>query len=62
MKAFASLPLQSPFRINPVSMRLAEPVFVSTTSSMHLRPMEIRRYLRHLRESRQYNFTRDFVY
>lgn len=62
MKALRSMPLQPTFRINPFSVHKAEPVLVPTESSAHMGPMEIRRYLRSLRENRQYNFTRDFVY
>ncbi len=62
MKAFTLMPLKAALGRNLGSVNKAEPVFVSATSSMHMRPVEIRRYLRHLRENRQYNFTRDFVY
>ena len=62
MKACTLIPFQATFRSNPVSVPKAEPVLVSTASEVHLRPVEIRRYLRFLRENRQFNFTRDFVY
>ena len=62
MKALVSMKLQPAFRSKLACIHKAEPVLVSAASSIHNRPVEIRQYLRYLRENRQYNFTKDFVY
>jgi hypothetical protein len=57
MKVVTSLPLKQIFRINPFSIQKTEPVLVSIAPSSPMRPVEIRRNLRHLRETRHYTIT-----
>jgi hypothetical protein len=57
MKTLASMPLSRTL------MRFfgkPAPVLVPVATDTYLRPVEIRRYLRNLRESRQYRPARDF--
>lgn len=60
MKAIISTPLRHIFRNNPLSTRRAEPVPVNWQPSTPLRPVEIRRSLRQIRERRQYGLTVDY--
>jgi len=53
MKTITRIPLRELLINNPFSVRRAEPVLVSTEPSTPMRPVEIRRHLRHIRESRQ---------
>lgn len=62
MKAFTLILLKPAFRSNQLPIREEESALVPAESSIQTRPTEIRRFLRNLRENRQYNFTRDFVY
>ncbi len=38
------------------------PVVVPVAGTAYMRPVEIKRYIRNLRETRHYHFTRDFLY
>jgi hypothetical protein len=60
MKYLISVPLRMLFGDDLFSSRKPEPVFVSSASSIPMRPVEIRRNLRHLRESRYYSLTREY--
>jgi hypothetical protein len=60
MKYLISTPLRIIFGDNLFSVRKPEPVIVSSASSMPMRPVEIRRNLRHLRESRHYSLFREY--
>ena len=53
MKALASMPLS---RALMKILNRPAPVFIPVETDTYLRPVEIRRYLRNLRESRHYNY------
>ncbi len=38
------------------------PVLIPISTSEYVRPVEIRRYIRNLRATRQYRITNDFIY
>jgi hypothetical protein len=61
MKIFTSIPSKPTFERIFFPLKKSESVSLAT-SSVPMRPVEIRRYLRELRENRQYNFTKDFLY
>jgi len=60
MKAIKLTQLRHMFSDNPFSVRRAESVPVSWQPSTPLRPVEIRRHLRQIRERRQYGLTVDY--
>jgi hypothetical protein len=57
MKALASIPLS---RTLMKILNRPAPVLVPVETYTYMRPVEIRRYVRNLRESRHYRFTDDF--
>jgi hypothetical protein len=57
MKALASMPLSR--TLMKILGRQA-PVPVPVATATYLRPVEMRRYLRHLRESRRYRLSDNF--
>jgi hypothetical protein len=60
MKTIRRIPFREIFMNNPFSVRRAEPAPVSWQPSTPLRPVEIRRHLRQIREHRQYGSTVDY--
>jgi hypothetical protein len=62
MKALMQTKIIRSFMSKMASIHKTEPVLVSISSSTSMQPVDTRRYLRHLRENRHFNFTRDFVY
>jgi hypothetical protein len=62
MKTITRIPLREIFMNNPFAVRRADPALVFMSSTASMRTVEIRRSLRQMRESRQYTFTRDFLY
>jgi hypothetical protein len=59
MKALAEKPMNG----NLLKLiRGRVPALVPVAESTYMRPIEIRRYVRNLRETRRYHFTRDFLY
>jgi hypothetical protein len=57
MKALASMPLS---RTLMKFFGRQAPVFVPVETDTYMRPVEIRRYLRRLRENRRYHLSNDF--
>jgi hypothetical protein len=62
MKSLASMPFLPPFRDTKAYYHPEGPVPVSFGPSEPLRPVEIRRYIRTLRENRRFTFTHDFLH
>lgn len=59
MKAMISTPLNKAItKLFPGRI----PVLVPVSTNEHLRPVEMRRYIRNLRATRQYRITDDFIY
>ena len=62
MKAYQINSFLSSFAREASSTLKTEPVAVSADTSRPMRPLEIKRYVRSMRENRQYNYSCDFVY
>jgi hypothetical protein len=62
MKALSLIPSQLVLNILLTSRRKEEPVLIPVASERCARTVEIKRFIRNLRKSRQINFTRDFIY
>jgi hypothetical protein len=61
MKSLASMPLMPSFN-NKAYYHPEGPVPVVVESSEPLRPIEIRRYVRALRENRRFSYSNDLLY
>ena len=62
MKALMTVPASNLLTRILYSHLKPAPVPVPPDAAASLRPVEMRRYLRNLRETREYHFTRDFLY
>jgi hypothetical protein len=62
MKALSLIPSQFVLNMLPTSRRKEVRVLIPGTPESRARALEIKRFIRDLRKSRQINFTRDFIY
>jgi hypothetical protein len=62
MKALSSVPLHSTLNKVLESLHSPECVPIPLESSTYMRPIEIKRFIHHLRQYRRYSYTRDFLY
>jgi hypothetical protein len=62
MKSVASMPFMPSFKNNNAYYRPEGPIPAIVESSEPMSPLEIRRYVRTLRETRRYNYSNDLIY
>jgi hypothetical protein len=62
MKALSLIPSQFVLNMLPTSRRKEARVLIPGAPESRARALEIKRFIRDLRKSRQINFTRDFIY
>ncbi len=62
MKALSSVPLHSTLNKVLESLHHQEQIPVPLEATPYMRPIEIKRFIHHLRQNRRYEYTRDFIY